>query len=273
MSDAFTADRFRWWDALAADPEMPPAAFLVGYAIATSLWRTSGSKVLVSASNGPEDVVCEAWIGAGDIADRIGMSTGTVFANIRKLEEHGYIQIDPGKPGSGHSHHYRLVEKGQPADHSKGQPKKAKGQRADYSKKPKGQPADYSSPKSVSGLTNKGQPADMNPFVPSEEKEPAEERGAPQARPATDSLKSSPLGNTRSLESPMPTIVDDESSGVAMAPPPNHGVERKSKQMRWQSKVIDQDGNDLTPPPPERRSPPGRKSNMQRGREMFGGIR
>jgi hypothetical protein len=174
MSDIFTRDRFRWWDALAADPEMPPGAFIVGYAIATSLQRKSGTKALVSATNDPDDVVCEAWIGAGEIADRISMSTGTVFSMVKKLEQHGYIQIDQGKAGSGHSHHYRLVEKvsgltdnSQRADHSK-------RQRADYSEKAKGQRADYSSPEKVSGLTKKGQPADMNPFEPL--KETIEER-------------------------------------------------------------------------------------------------
>jgi hypothetical protein len=163
MSDIFTRDRFQWLDSLAADPEMNPGDFIVGYAIATSVKRNSGNKVLVSASNDPADVVCEAWIGAGEIAEKIGMSTGTVFARIRRLEERGYIQIDNGKPGSGHAHHYRLVEKGQPADYSK-------GQRADHSKKPKGQRADHSSSEKVSGLTNKGQPADMNPLYPLKEK-------------------------------------------------------------------------------------------------------
>jgi DNA-binding MarR family transcriptional regulator len=160
--DWFTRERFRWLDSLAADPKMSPGDFIVGYAIATSLQRNSGNRALVAASNDPDDVVCEAWIGAGEIADKIGMSTGTVFANVRKLEEHDYIQKDPGKPGSGHAHHYRLVEKDQPADHSK-------GQRADYSEKSKGQPPDYSTPEKVSGLTKKGQPADMNPFVPLKE--------------------------------------------------------------------------------------------------------
>jgi DNA-binding MarR family transcriptional regulator len=168
--DPFTSDRFRWWDTLAADPDMPPAAFIVGYVIGTELKRNSGNKALVSDSNGPDDVVCEAWIGAGKIADRISMSPGTVFAAIKKLEQHGYIQVDKGKAGSGHSHHYRLVEKGQPADLSENK----KGQRAHHSNQ-KGQPADYSEAEKVSGLTNKGQPADMNPSDPLKEI-PIEER-------------------------------------------------------------------------------------------------
>jgi biotin operon repressor len=224
MSDPFTRDRFRWWDALAADPEMSPGTFIVGYAIATKLQRNSGNKTVVSASNDPADVVCEAWIGADAIAEKIGMSTGTVFANVKKLEEHGYIQIDPGKPGSGHSHHYRLVEKGQPADHLKGQSKKKKGQRADYSANPKGQPADHLSPEKVSGLTIKGQPADMNPLLPLKktiEEEPID-GGAPQARPAA-AASSDSIGGVESLNSRAITIDDcDDGIGVALrAPPPN----------------------------------------------------
>jgi hypothetical protein len=263
MSDTFTRDRFRWWDTLAADPEMSPGTFIVGYAIATKLQRNSGNKTLVSASNDPADVVCEAWIGADAIAEKIGMSTGTVFANVKKLEQHGYIQIDPGKPGSGHSHHYRLVEKGQPADHSKRQSKKKKGQRADYSERPKGQPADHLSPEKVSGLTNKGQPADMNPLLPLKktiEEEPIE-RGAPQARQGTDSLSDS-IGNRESLNSRMrATSDDDDDGGFAEATPPGHG------------KIIDQFGNDFSPPPPpQRRSHLKQKSNVERGREMLRGC-
>jgi hypothetical protein len=66
----------------------------------------------------------------------------------------------------------------------------------------------------------------------------------------------------------------DDDSGVALRAPPTNqrGVEHKSKQERWRGKVIDQDGNDLAPPP-ERRSPPRRLSNLERGREIFGGGR
>jgi hypothetical protein len=179
MADPFTRDRFCWLDALAADPEMTPGDFLVGYAIATTVKRNSGTKALVSTSNDPGDVVCEAWIGAKEIAKRIGMSHGTVFARTENLEQHGYIQIDPGQRGSGHSSHYRLVEKGQPADISG----KKKGQPADISKKPekpKGQPADYLSPENVSPLTLKGQPADMNPLLPL--KDTIEEEDSPRPR-------------------------------------------------------------------------------------------
>ena len=47
---------------------MPPAAFAVGYAIGTALRRDSGNTVFVSASNGADDVICEAWIGADELA-------------------------------------------------------------------------------------------------------------------------------------------------------------------------------------------------------------
>ena len=148
--DWFTRDRFRWLDARAADTKMPPAAFIVGYAIATALRRDSGNALFMSASNKPDVVVCEAWIGAPDIAAKIGMSKATVFAMVSKLENHGYVQIEPGKRGSGHSNHYRLIEKGQPADISN-------SQSTDISEA-KGQPADISKPENVSPLTNKCQP-------------------------------------------------------------------------------------------------------------------
>ena len=144
--DWFTRDRFRWLDAaLPLDTKMPPAAFIVGYAIATALRRDSGNALFMSASNKPDVVVCEAWIGAPDIAAKIGMSKATVFAMVSKLENHGYVQIEPGKRGSGHSNHYRLIEKGQPADISNSQStdiSEAKGQPADISKPGKCQPAD-----------------------------------------------------------------------------------------------------------------------------------
>jgi hypothetical protein len=81
----------------------------------------------------------------------------------------------------------------------------------------------------------------------------SDERRAPQA----PRRKAPPVFNGE--------IILDHPGDVAFgAPPPDH-------QARWQGKVIDQAGNDLTPPRPE--SQPVRKSNMQRGREMFGGIR
>lgn len=299
--DDYTRDRFRWWDTLAADPEMSPGTFIVGYAIATALQRNSGNKVLVSASNEPDDVVCEAWIGAAEIAEKIGMSAGTVFANVQKLKEHGYIQIDPGKPGSGHSHHYRLVEKDRRADYSKRQSKITKGRCADHSKKSKGQPADHLSPEKVSGLTNKGQPADMNPFVTS--RNPFEEKpiegGAPPARPRRAlSGEGIPFPATMS-ESMITRALERagwKSSRVGIEYGKfRHRCSSTGKQSHdWEAEwalwvergleydacrkavrhreVIDNDGNDVTPPPSRsEKAPP--QTNMERGRRMFGGAR
>jgi DNA-binding MarR family transcriptional regulator len=279
MSDTFTRDRFRWLDALAGDPEMTPGDFIVGYAIATTVKRNSGSKVWVSESNGPDDVVCEAWIGAKAIAKRIGMSHGTVFARAQKLEQQGYIQVDPGKPGSGHSHHYRLMEKGQPADHSD---------------KTKGQPADHLSPEKVSPLTIKGQPADMNPLLPLKDTF-EEERGAPPARPRgplsgeggsppsttmTESMRTRALeragwkssragieyGKFRHRCLSKGTQSHDWEAEWALWV--ERGLEYDTQKAQHRGKVIDQDGNEVSSPP-KRKPGTGRKSNLERGREMF----
>jgi hypothetical protein len=41
---------------------------------------------------------------------------------VRRLEERGHLQMDHGKPGRGHAHHYRLIGKDQPAKQLKDQP-------------------------------------------------------------------------------------------------------------------------------------------------------
>jgi len=99
--------------------------------------------------------------------------------------------------------------------------------------------------------------------------EPTLERRAPQA--------------SRRM-APSPVVVREQvlegeivvDSGVGLRPPPPdrpaRGVEHESKRTEQWGPVIDQEGRPFPPPSPERRSPPGRKSNMQRGREMFGGI-
>lgn len=67
-------------------------------------------------------------------------------------------------------------------------------------------------------------------------KESKQEGGAPQARHGADSLRDS-VGSRESLKSPMSTIVDD---GDALRAPPDH-LQR--------GLIIDQDGNEFTPPP------------------------
>jgi hypothetical protein len=92
----------------------------------------------------------------------------------------------------------------------------------------------------------RGSPTHQNPFVPSE-KNPSEKSGAPQARPGTDSLRSS-----------FSTDIAGDSDGACAPPPdlPERGFEHKSEQRRWQGKVINEDGVELKQPAPHQQRPP-----------------
>jgi hypothetical protein len=156
--DEYTRDRFRWLDQVAADPELPASAFKVCYAIATALKRNSGTTTLVSSTD-TSDNVREVWLGVREIANKIAMSFGTVAAMVRRLEQRGHLQMDHGKPGRGHSHHYRLVTKDQPAEQLKDQP-------AEHYQNTKDQPAEHFGREKISRLHTNVQPAEQNPSVP-----------------------------------------------------------------------------------------------------------
>jgi biotin operon repressor len=114
--DEYTKDRFDWLDQVAADSDLPASAFKVAYAIATSLWRQKGTVTLMTPEITGTDQVREAWIGTREIADKIAMSRFTVMKMVDRLQERGHLEFDPGSRGRGHSHHYRLVKKGAPAN-------------------------------------------------------------------------------------------------------------------------------------------------------------
>jgi DNA-binding MarR family transcriptional regulator len=259
--DQYTKDRLDWIDQVMADRDLPASASKVGYVIATSLWRTKGTVTLVTPEITASDQVREAWIGTRDIADKIGMSRFTVMKMVDRLEAQGHLEVDRGTQGRGHSNHYRLVRKGAQANLLERKQTKLKGAHASLldgaQAKPKGARANLSDREKVSPHTSRGAPTHLNPFVPTVEL-PSEKRGAPQARPDADALGKSSIGGPESLKSPLSKMIDVESSGVAIAPPPDHlerGFEHKSKQERWQGKVIDQDGVEYEPPPPHQRRP------------------
>jgi helix-turn-helix protein len=80
--------------------------------------------------------------------------------------------------------------------------------------------------------------------------------GAPQARPAADSLSKSSFNISRAT-----TIDDgDDRIGVALRAPPSDHL------------YIDQRGNPVPPPPDQRRPKPRAKSNVERGRDMLRGV-
>jgi len=216
--DEYTKDRFDWLDQVGADPKLPASAFKVAYAIATKLWRTKGTVTLVTPENTASDKVREAWIGTRDIADKIAMSRFTVMTMAGRLEAQGHLEVDPGKQGRGHSNHYRLVQKGAPAnllDSVKGaHTSLLAGAQAEI----KGAPTNLLNGQKVRRQTSRGAPTHLNPSVPFED--PTEERGAPQARPrrapfdSKDSKKEPP-----GEKHPQGKTVHGSDSGVAFRAP------------------------------------------------------
>ena len=118
--DEYTHDRFKWFDQVVADPELPASAFKVAYVIGTSMWRRKGTVTLVTPGTTELDKVREAWIGTRVIADKIGMSRFTVMDVVKRLRDRGHLVVYPGQRGRGHSNHYRLVKKDASANLVKG---------------------------------------------------------------------------------------------------------------------------------------------------------
>ena len=116
MSKNFTAQIFRWLNQVNADPELPATALKVCVEL-TGCFREAKKGM--------------AWPGLQSIADTIGKSKATVLTAIRILKQRGHLKVQYGRPGAGHSNHYWMLEKGQPANLS-ARPKKVRK---------KGQPA------------------------------------------------------------------------------------------------------------------------------------
>jgi hypothetical protein len=138
----FTRTKFAWLEQVAHDPELPASAFKVAWAISQHLNHHTS----------------EAFPGTQCIAGRIAMSQGTVIDMVRRLSDAGHLAVDPGRRGRGHSNHYRMILKPQPADISYN----AKAQPADISAgDKKAQPAT----RKAQPAELKAQPADMNTFT------------------------------------------------------------------------------------------------------------
>jgi biotin operon repressor len=221
--DDYTKDRFDWLDQVAADRDLAASAFKVAYVIATSLWRNKGTVTLVSVSTGPTDDVREAWIGTREIADKIAMSRFTVMTQVRRLEELGHLEVDPGKQGRGHANHYRLVRKGAHTS-------LLEGAKAKRSRKPKGAPANLLDAEKVRQQTPRGAPAHLIPLLPSE-KIPLEESGAPKRDRAGTGLSGSTVrkegGSSKDVDPPLELSKHGANGvGYALASPPLSHTQR-----------------------------------------------
>jgi biotin operon repressor len=161
--DEYTKDRFVWLDQVIANPKLPASASKVAYVIATSLWRQKGTVTLVTPEITASDHVREAWIGTREIAEKIGMSRFTVMKMVLRLEEHGHLEVDPGKQGRGHSNHYRLVRKGAPANLLEGKQAKLKGAHSSLLDGPQAKPSQTKRCASKPFRRRKGAPTHQRP--------------------------------------------------------------------------------------------------------------
>jgi hypothetical protein len=110
-----TRDLHEWLREVCRDPGLECADFRIAYVIADHINRKSG----------------EAWPALQTIAAEAALAKNTVIAGIRRLTHAGHLGLVPGRAGSGHSHHYRLLKKVQPVDllpkQEKVQPTNGKG--------------------------------------------------------------------------------------------------------------------------------------------------
>jgi hypothetical protein len=206
--DNFTRDQFDWLRQVAFDNGLPPAASRVAVALTQYFSRKHDGW---------------AWMAQATIAHDLGMSERTARSALSALNERGHLVTK--RRGKMETNLYHLALKNSEGDRQSV---------ADHDRQPIAA-HDRRPIATHTGVTGKNLQSDRqktvevtgNPLPPNPLKEPIEEpieRGAPQARPATDSFESCSLGNTESLESPLVTIVDDGDgeSGVAVAPPPDH---------------------------------------------------
>jgi Helix-turn-helix domain len=133
-----TRDLFLWLNAVKADRELPPSAFLVAYEIGQHFNSRHGGA---------------AWPGLETIAASIGLDKATVIRAVKRLRQRGHLLVEPGRSGRGHSNRYRMPPAG-----------KIKGAAAHLSEPAKGAPA----PRVKGALVSlKGAPAHLNHLEPS----------------------------------------------------------------------------------------------------------
>ncbi|MET4016055.1 helix-turn-helix domain-containing protein [Bradyrhizobium sp. S3.2.12] len=86
-----TRNLFVWLDQIRGDPDLSPVAFKVAYEIGQHFNARHGGA---------------AWPSSLTIAANVGVGKATVIRAVRQLRERGYLNIDPGKAGRGHSNQY-----------------------------------------------------------------------------------------------------------------------------------------------------------------------
>jgi hypothetical protein len=182
MSKNFTAQIFRWLNQVNADAELPATALKVCVEL-TGCFREAKKGM--------------AWPGLQSIADTIGKSKATVLTAVRILEQRGHLKVQCGRPGAGHSNHYWMIEKGQPANLS-ARPKKVRK---------KGQPANLSLLRTSSGGVLQTPPS-----------EAGERGGSLRSDPIASDPGVAPLGGAPGLVQESEPASPPESESVPTEP-------------------------------------------------------
>jgi hypothetical protein len=98
MADQFTADQFAWLNQVAADHDLPSAAFKLAYIVGRHVNREKGC----------------AWPGQESLARAIGTTVRTVRSLTENLIAQGHLDVEVHR-GRGLTNVYRMLLKGKPA--------------------------------------------------------------------------------------------------------------------------------------------------------------
>jgi hypothetical protein len=101
-SKKFTAQIFTWLCQINADRDLPPNAAKVAIALAAKYFN--------------EDEGGAAWAALQTIASDARLAKATVTSMVRRLQEHGHLRVQWGKPGSGHTNRYWMEVKTEHGD-------------------------------------------------------------------------------------------------------------------------------------------------------------
>jgi len=136
---------FAWLNQVKRDRDL--TGFVIAFEIAQHINHSTG----------------EGYPSVRTIAKNLGLSRSTVIDAVDRLETRGHLAIERGTQGRGHSHRYRMIVKGRPADLLETE----KGRRADLfeSVEKVAQPTakrSASRTEKVAQPEIKGRPADQN---------------------------------------------------------------------------------------------------------------
>jgi hypothetical protein len=248
----FTGFVFAWLRQVDTDPQTSAMEFRLAYVISQMLSKKTHACFPLQTT----------------LAERLGVKDRAVREYVSGLRDRGHLLVRHRGRDSSSLYEPILHDRHAGAGHDTGRPEDTcRSYEDDQSEDRQSDAVRAANSRRKTGTSVPGEPTSVINL------NNQEERGAPKARRTTDSLKSCSSGSTQFLNSTLATIIDDDESGVALAPPPDRlqrGVEHTSKRTERRGLVIDQEGNPVSPPP-KCRSDAGDKSNRERGLESLGG--